>query len=754
MAFSTVAPLPAMLECPTAYFHLDVPGAGQVLPAGRIALLGWLQAKPGRHYTDVRARIGSRCFPGILGFHRPDVAEFLGSSAERALVGFEIAILADAGRHEAVIEACSIDGTWEAITTIELDASGVAPRGAGNVGVPVRAREFGQALGVVLRRMAGNGGDPAAAARATVAVTPSPHYLRHAHLPLVGHLDQPGAWESSIFGRIPMTGWLLHSTARIVRVFATADLQAVQEMRVGRETGFLATRFAGHPQASHSGFDGFLDLPSQLPAPASVRVYAESSDGVRHLAFVVRVSTTDVEFAKQPYPRFSARTFWRGWRALRRESGRVPLPLESARARWPGVVSAWRDFAAQAPRQDQAPIGLPVPSPTTSEAPTIHLVSHNLGREGAPLFLLELARRIQRSFAARLVLTSGADGPLRTEFEALGAAVRIVDDSALLDPGQDPDPAVLERLAAEPDFSSATLVIANTLSTWWAITLAHRAGRRGLFLIHESTTPRQFFRGRMPASRVGQIEESFRRATAVSFLAPATERYFLPFSDRARHRIIPGWVDVGAIDRFRAAQPHDASRSAIGLPAGRRLVINPGTVCDRKGQHVFARAVDLLWRLSPGLAAAAEFWMIGGRDTAFDRELAEFVAALGHPNLRIVPETSAIFSYFGAADVFVCSSFEESFPRVVLEAMAFELPIVSSAVHAVPSMIASGQEGILVPPGDTAGLAGAMRRLLEAAGEGTAMARRARAKVAEYDSRRVLPRYVELVAELSGLPAK
>jgi glycosyltransferase involved in cell wall biosynthesis len=740
-----------MLECPHAYFHLDVPAAGQILPAGRLALLGWLQPKPGRHFSDVRARIGTRCFPGIHGFHRPDVAQFFGGAAEHALIGLEIAVVVEAGRHEAVIEACSIDGHWETITTVELNARGVAPAGAGHIGVPLRGAEFGSALGIVLRRMAANGDDARLAAASTVAETPSPHYLRHAHLPLLGHLDQPRAWESAVFGRISVTGWLLHETARITRVFATADLQAWQELRVGRATDFLAGRFAGHPHAPQSGFDGFLDVPSQLPNPLSVRVYAESSDQVRHLAFAVRVSTTDVEFAKQPYPRLSRRTFWRGWRALKQEAVAAALPLESAVARWPGVVTAWRDFQRQAPRHDAPPPSRPVPAPRPDNNPAIHLVSHNLGREGAPLFLLELARQLRHSFAARVVVTSGLDGPLRTDFEELGATVRIVDDSAWLDPKHEPDRAGMDRLQREVAFPSAALVIANTLSTFWAVQRAHDAGHRCLFLIHESTTPRQFFRGRMAPDRVERIEESFRCATAVSFLAPATERYYLPFSDRTRHRLLPGWVDLAAIDRFRTAQTREVLRAALGLPDGRRLVINPGTVCDRKGQHVFARAVDLLWRLSPDLAATADFWMIGGRDTAYDREIAAFVSALGHPNLRIVPETAAIFTYFGAADIFVCSSFEESFPRVVLEAMAFGLPVISSAVQAVPTMIEADREGILVPPGDTASLAGAMRRLLAAPEEGRVMAGRARAKAAEYDSVRVLPRYVALVAELSGL---
>jgi glycosyltransferase involved in cell wall biosynthesis len=145
------------------------------------------------------------------------------------------------------------------------------------------------------------------------------------------------------------------------------------------------------------------------------------------------------------------------------------------------------------------------------------------------------------------------------------------------------------------------------------------------------------------------------------------------------------------------------------------------------------------------------FLMIGARDTPYDRDLADFLAGLNRPNLRLVPETGEVYPYYGAADLFVCSSYEESFPRVVLEAMAFAVPIVSTEVHGIPEMVREAQEARLVPAGDSAALAAALRELLAAPAAGQALAARARERVGtEFASAVVLPRHVALARTLGA----
>src|SRR5665811_109811 len=67
---------------------------------------------------------------------------------------------------------------------------------------------------------------------------------------------------------------------------------------------------------------------------------------------------------------------------------------------------------------------------------------------------------------------------------------------------------------------------------------------------------------------------------------------------------------------------------------------------------------------------------------------------------------------FQAADVFVFSPrAAEGQPLVLLEAMASELPIVSTSIGGIPDTVHDGVQGILVPPADPPALGEALGRL-------------------------------------------
>jgi glycosyltransferase involved in cell wall biosynthesis len=66
-----------------------------------------------------------------------------------------------------------------------------------------------------------------------------------------------------------------------------------------------------------------------------------------------------------------------------------------------------------------------------------------------------------------------------------------------------------------------------------------------------------------------------------------------------------------------------------------------------------------------------------------------------------------------ACDVFALPSIYEGSPIAVLEAMASGRAVVSSAIGGTDELIVNGDSGLLVPPGDPAALASALRRLVD-----------------------------------------
>jgi glycosyltransferase involved in cell wall biosynthesis len=89
------------------------------------------------------------------------------------------------------------------------------------------------------------------------------------------------------------------------------------------------------------------------------------------------------------------------------------------------------------------------------------------------------------------------------------------------------------------------------------------------------------------------------------------------------------------------------------------------------------------------------------------------IAALGLDSMiDLTGFQSDARAWLGRFHAFVLSSVREGQPMALLEAMASGLPIVATRVGGIPDTIAAGAEGLIVEPGDPAGLAGAMETLV------------------------------------------
>jgi glycosyltransferase involved in cell wall biosynthesis len=143
-------------------------------------------------------------------------------------------------------------------------------------------------------------------------------------------------------------------------------------------------------------------------------------------------------------------------------------------------------------------------------------------------------------------------------------------------------------------------------------------------------------------------------------------------------------------------------------------VLFVGYIRHEKGTDLLVDAFDRVLDVLPD----AELDVVGARDAGshcmaagFEEALAALgrkgtVRFLGHRNFG--PE---LFQCFADADLLVLPSRTEGTPRVLIEARAFGCPTVATAVGGIPTSIADGIDGLLVPPEDSKALTEAILRI-------------------------------------------
>src|SRR5260370_23066642 len=133
--------------------------------------------------------------------------------------------------------------------------------------------------------------------------------------------------------------------------------------------------------------------------------------------------------------------------------------------------------------------------------------------------------------------------------------------------------------------------------------------------------------------------------------------------------------------------PRRVARQELKILPTELAVLLVGTVCERKGQ---VDLVEAFARLSDRDAGIIKIFIVGDRPGEYSALLRNTMNQLPRSRrsrVRIIAETSETGLYFSAADVFVCSSRIESFPRVILEAMAAGLPTITTPVFGIVEQV-------------------------------------------------------------------
>lgn len=177
-------------------------------------------------------------------------------------------------------------------------------------------------------------------------------------------------------------------------------------------------------------------------------------------------------------------------------------------------------------------------------------------------------------------------------------------------------------------------------------------------------------------------------------------------------RVVYNAVDV---DLFKPAENKNALRRSLGIK-GQPVILFVGHYGFRKGPHYLIKAAPTVLRKFP----EASFVLVGGTPPFLGtriywqilRDLSSSLNVQNHINLVGSVSYDKVFDYYSIADVFVLPTLYEGLPKVVLEAMACQLPVVTTNVSGNPEVVTDGETGLLVKSGSVSQLADALIRVL------------------------------------------
>ena len=191
-------------------------------------------------------------------------------------------------------------------------------------------------------------------------------------------------------------------------------------------------------------------------------------------------------------------------------------------------------------------------------------------------------------------------------------------------------------------------------------------------------------------------------------------------------------ASVGPADRVRVVHNGIAgtSRESGPDPAMQTLAAQGPLICALAQLRPGKGIETLIDALPPLLAKHPRVNVAIVGDGVLRPALTDRARSLGVSRaVHFLGERPDPFAVFSAADIFVMTSWAESFPYVILEAMAAGLPIVASDVGGIAEAIEDGHTGMLVRARDPQSTAGALIALLDDPALGRRLGGRARETV-------------------------
>lgn len=339
------------------------------------------------------------------------------------------------------------------------------------------------------------------------------------------------------------------------------------------------------------------------------------------------------------------------------------------------------------------------------------MCAFNLNLEGAPQSQYEMTVRLKEKGVIDPIVFSPTDGPLREYYERQDIPVKVrkhpllgVTDAAEYEKRIQIFTGWLREWGVE-------LVYGNTLQTFYAIEAAHEMDLPSIWNLRESDAWQTYF-DFLPVEVAHRALQCFAYPYQVVFVARATQQAWEVLNSRHNFMFIHNGLNRQRFDEGLEVWTREAARQRLGVKPDELMILCLGTVCERKSQMDLVKALRYLTEED---AARVKIMIVGDRDSEYSKRLRRSLKDLPgsrRTRVEILAETEDVALFYRAADAFVCTSRIESFPRVILEALAAGLPIITTPVFGISEQVKHEESALFYEPGDLIALADNLTRII------------------------------------------
>jgi len=370
----------------------------------------------------------------------------------------------------------------------------------------------------------------------------------------------------------------------------------------------------------------------------------------------------------------------------------------------------------------------------------IILCLHSAELEGAPLQMLLLSRLLQKH-GFNVELCSPNDGPILEMADEYAIRSSVIPNLYSADVQQ----AYIKQhiLSKKPD-----IVMVNTILGARIVEHLHALSPElpVMWSIHESECHH------IMKENPYITPEVFSLARAVIFVSDHTKSVYEQWNTGNMH-VIPNGIDVTGIQEKLQRYDTVGLRERFGIPRTALVSTLIGSICPRKGQKEFVlAALEVLERL-PSFYNA-HFLIAGKLHPDYVLYLEEALQPAKDSGMihqfHVLPEQKDPLEYYACSDIYVCNSFIESFPLVILEAMACELPIAASNSYGIAEQIIHNESGLLHLSGNSSQLAAHIYVLLTNKSLRRTLSHNAKHRVSSlFSEEKMLQQYSNLLSTLT-----